>query len=108
MKKTTSKATRMFSALVLGGGMILDPAAAAGKSKPNGLEVEPSQAQELNKKQGDYAYCQLEFTLNKYAREGVDHEVTCLDELSEAEIKKVIDNAREQTCNSAFCGCWLG
>ena len=52
--------------------------------------------------------CQMEFTFYKYSREGVEPLSTCLDNKSEAEIITLIKEAKQQTCHSPFCGCWLG
>ena len=53
-------------------------------------------------------YCQTEFTFYEYHRDGSEETVTCLDDKSEAEILKIITEAKKSMCKSAFCGCWLG
>ncbi|MEE2786960.1 MAG: hypothetical protein VX589_06440 [Myxococcota bacterium] len=53
-------------------------------------------------------YCQLELTHNQYDRARVKTVKTCLDGKTDAEILKVIKEAQMKTCQSPFCGCWLG
>ena len=52
--------------------------------------------------------CQMEFTLYKYDRESIEPVHTCLDEKTNEEILKIIEESKKQTCMSPFCGCWLG
>ena len=52
--------------------------------------------------------CQVELTLHKYDRDGVTPVKTCLDGKSSDEIMKLVEKAKKQTCQSPFCGCWLG
>ena len=107
MKKQKSRTSKMFSALVLGGGLLVEPAAANENNMPNNKDLPPLQTENQWFKSDD-SYCQLEFTLKKYDREGYEKDVTCLDELSDAEIIKVIKESKADTCQSPFCGCWLG
>ena len=122
----------MFGALVLGGGLLMtsggaeaepvEPPAekkdntsssATGEQKP--VTVPPAKIETLKQaenkrldKTRPAKHCQLEFTFNKYSRDGVNSARTCLDGKKDAEILKVIEEAKTQTCQSPFCGCWLG
>jgi hypothetical protein len=151
---TKSKVSKMFGALVLGGGMLVastnaiaDPVEnpestpeektseelvskkKKSRKKPfkkkksegevleeKGLELSKNEADPVNipeedsqlvleRPEGD---CQLEFTLYLYNRDGVEAEKTCLDEKDDEEILSIIKEAKTQTCNTPFCGCWLG
>ena len=130
---THSRISKMFGALVLGG--CFHQSRPANSSGPEAGPVEAAESKTVeqkaenagrqaseNSKTSDAAeappedYCQLEFNLNKYARSsdpaaeegGVEKIRTCLDEKSDEEILKIIQDAKSQTCNSPFCGCWLG
>ena len=122
----------MFGALVLGGGLLMtsggaeaEPVVPPPEQKDNtssGATGEqtpttvPSAKADLLKqtekrrleKTRPAKNCQLEFTLNKYSRQGVNSSKTCLDGKKDAEILKIIEEAKAQTCQSPFCGCWLG
>jgi len=118
----TSRISKMFGALVLGGGMLVtsteveanpgdksdDKSSAETKSespKPaDRLEAPSENHQVLPAAQ----YCQLEFILYKYDRERVEPVRTCLDEKKDEEILQIIKEAKTKTCQSPFCGCWLG
>lgn len=115
--RTTAK---MFSVLVLGAATMAeanepkpsaDQDAQRPTSQPSNADaqtanpISPPATRPQTKRD---EHCQLEFTLNRYSREGVEHIKTCLDGKTEAEILKVIDDAKKQTCGSPFCGCWLG
>jgi hypothetical protein len=58
----------------------------------------------------DQPHCQLEITLHQYDSKGHSQTQTktCLDNKSETEIIKFIKTSREKTCQTPFCGCWLG
>jgi hypothetical protein len=116
-------ASRLFGALVIGGSMLLP--GCAGKSieggPGEGVEqtppdtVSPSVLAPLSGMDAapdsqDLALCQIMFSLSRYDRDGVrEHtDTVCLDEKTDEEILTVIREAREETCQSPFCGCWLG
>ena len=115
--RTTAK---MFGVLVLGAAAIaeanepkppVDQDAQPPTSQPSTADAQTAKpiippATSPQTKRDEH--CQLEFTLNRYSREGVEHIKTCLDGKTQAEILKVIDDAKKQTCGSPFCGCWLG
>jgi hypothetical protein len=127
-----SKISKMFGALVLGGCFHQSNPANSGEPEADTTEAKPAiqdptqptsenpsrPNQDKSPEEAAPAdYCQLEFNLNKYARfnepgaeEGkVDERVrTCLDDKPDEEILKIIKEAKTQTCNSPFCGCWLG
>ncbi|MEC7987323.1 MAG: hypothetical protein VX278_19285 [Myxococcota bacterium] len=134
MSKKT-KVAKMFGALVVGGGLLVSCAQAEPESqsdKPTPKETTPpkettapkdtsKEASSANRETSSPptsadpeqphptdTHCQLSFTLYKYSRDGVDPVHTCLDDKSDKEILKVIEEAKKQTCASAFCGCWLG
>ena len=86
---------------------------ATGEQKP--VTVPPAKIETLKQaenkrldKTRPAKHCQLEFTFNKYSRDGVNSSRTCLDGKKDAEILKIIEEAKTQTCQSPFCGCWLG
>ena len=119
----TSPAAKMFGALVLGSGTLLSsPQVGAEPSKqpppkPVKSNVErpslsPAPPQSAtppptNQPKRD-PYCQLEFTLHRYEQRRPITEITCLDGKSDAEILKIVKEAKTHTCQSPFCGCWLG
>jgi hypothetical protein len=119
-----SKITKMFGALVLGGGMLVsttNSVADPGENPEQNSEEKKSEQtttpteQPLNpqrdvqtKQDTPEDHCQLEFTLYKYNREGAEAVKTCLDDKKDEEILNIIKEAKTQTCNSPFCGCWLG
>ena len=126
----------MFGALVLGGSMLVQPPEAEAEPESKELKGKPDQGSQAQQKPPVKAksvpapppparlttseinqpraakrsaqHCQMEFTLHKYSRDGVELIPTCLDDKSDAEILKVIHEAKKQTCMSPFCGCWLG
>ena len=141
-----SRISKMFGALVLGGGMLIQPTEA--EAEPNAQEptTKPKPKESTAQKTAPSAkvdqtaqtkpikriapppssrlaksklsppeaqrveHCQLDFTLYTYDREGIveSQQSTCLDNKSDAEILSIIKKAKEQTCNTPFCGCWLG
>ena len=116
-----SKISKMFGALVLGGGMlvtapnssadpVVDPDKTTEKNNPEETRErlnKPIQDQSIEKNR-PADNCQLEFTLYKYHRDGVDPIKTCLDDKDDEEILKIIKEAKTKTCSTPFCGCWLG
>ena len=68
----------------------------------------PSSGTNTPKEHKTREFCQVELTLNKYDRSGVTPIKTCLDGKSSEEILKLVEKAKKQTCQSPFCGCWLG
>ena len=55
-------------------------------------------------------HCQIEVTLHEYNDKGHSQSQTkiCLDQKSESEIIEFIKESRKNTCQTPFCGCWLG
>ena len=131
------RVSKMFGALVLGGGLIAqaqalpNPPSNTPKQPPattpdnmktvapdaptkrapgtaSKTNPVPSKIPDVRPPPGPKTYCQLEFTLNQYDRDDVKKVKTCLDGKSHAEILKVIEDAKKNTCASPFCGCWLG
>ena len=109
MKMKKSRSSKMFSALVIGGGLLVEPSA-ANENNPVSNMDRPLAESEVPWNTSADPHCQLEFALQKFDREGDRYEkdVTCLDKLSDDEILKVIKESRSETCMSPFCGCWLG
>jgi len=144
-----TRISKMFGALVLGGGMLIQTTEAEAEPSAQNPNTKPAEhkdteatgkasntkdrlAQKKQKKSSsekpvlpnsDQAkrpptqdqtqtnpHCQLNFTLHKYDRDGVSNfnTTTCLDDKSDAEILSIIKEAKKQTCNTPFCGCWLG
>lgn len=85
---------KLFSALVLGGSMI-------AHADDNSTQVEETQVVEK--------YCQVAMVKTKFQMKG-DPEITtiCLDQQTDEEILNTINDAKEESCISPFCGCWLG
>ncbi len=116
------KVGKMFGVLVLGAGAILhsvDPASAQEKTnvgpgdQPTSAPTKatpkaPSSQPTTMPAVKEPEHCQLEFTFNRYDRERVQSIKTCLDGKSDEEVMKIINDAKNQTCASPFCGCWLG
>ena len=118
----------MFGVLVFGGSMLVHaeeppktptnsddagvPGAPSATESAKPAESQqpaiPSKKTEARSPTQPATRCQLEFTLNKYSQGGVKHIKTCFDGKSDAEILKMIEEAKKQTCRSPFCGCWLG
>ena len=127
----------MFGALVLGGSMLIQPPDAEAEpesqepssqpdeqtsktpqkppvqaksipASPPPARLKMTKTDQPRKAKKPEQHCQMEFTLHKYSRDGVELIPTCLDDKSDAEILKVIHEAKKQTCMSPFCGCWLG
>lgn len=118
---TKSKISKMFGALVLGGGVLItstnsdaEPAdnTETSSEDKSPADLEKSTAEPLKtpvlEKDTPKDNCQLEFTLYKYDRAGVEAVKTCLDDKNDEEILKIIKEAKTQTCKTPFCGCWLG
>ena len=107
----TSTMTKMFGALVWGSGMILagntDASPPEKKEEPVSKEVQPKESSERAVEKEE-EFCQLEFTHIQYSREGELPTKTCLDEKTDKEILKLINEAKKKTCMTPFCGCWLG
>ena len=115
---TSSNISKMFGALVLGGGVLLSnngeatPPATKNPEATN-KEVSPTPKESTeDKKNEENEFCQLEFTHIQYEGEGANQSKTltktCLDEKKDEEILKIIKEAQKNTCMSPFCGCWLG
>ena len=114
----SSNISKMFGALVLGGGVLLSSNGEANPPATKGTEpakTEPAPTKEdaeQNKKTEENEFCQLEFTHIQYNGEGrtltKTLTKTCLDEKKDEEILKIIKEAQKNTCMSPFCGCWLG
>ena len=115
--------SKLFGALVIGGSMLLPGCAGkaieaapneGGASTPSGAEA----ASEAPPPPGgsplisshEIAHCQMEFSLSAYDRDGIRESTNtiCLDEKTDEEILTVIKEARKETCQTPFCGCWLG
>tara|TARA_B100000683_G_scaffold267744_1_gene301897 strand:+ start:727 stop:1074 length:348 start_codon:yes stop_codon:yes gene_type:complete len=112
----SSNISKMFGALVLGGGVLLSN---NGKATPPETQetktptTQPAPQKEETKKEKPTEvneFCQLEFTHIQYNEEGRAKTLTktCLDEKKDEEILKIIKDAQKNTCMSPFCGCWLG
>ena len=129
----SSSISKMFGALVLGGCMHQGTPANADSdqnatkttaSTPATENTDSTVVDEAAPATSDSSearppedYCQLKFTHHKYTRfnapgatlrNKVESVITCLDEKSEEEILKIINAAKKQTCETPFCGCWLG
>ena len=119
----TSPAAKMFGALVLGSGTLLSsPQAGAEPSEqppPKPVKSHADRPQTpppppqgappptTNQPKRD-PNCQLEITLHRYEKRQPITEITCLDDKSDAEILKIVKEAKTHVCQSFFCGCWLG
>ena len=101
-----SSISKMFGALVLGGGMLVTTTSLATPPGDSPADTPADSKRESKKK--DNEFCQLEFTLYEYDRDGAVETKTCLDEKSDKEILEIINKAKKKTCASPFCGCWLG
>ena len=110
----TAKISKMFGALVLGGGVLLasnseaTPPAESNDDSPakESTQEAPPKTETVQKEEDPI--CQLGFTLTTYDRERVIPTKTCLDGKSDEEILKIINEAKKKTCQPPFCGCWLG
>ena len=144
---TKSKISKMFGALVLGGGMLVTPTDSTAKPfkdcvrkaenktpkdttdvketkdlkettetketkdtsevkvVPLVLEAEPPLV--LSPPEN---HCQMEFTFYQYNSDGeaVAADKKCLDEKEDKAILKIIQESKEESCKTPFCGCWLG
>lgn len=118
----------MFGALVLGGGILVQPGCAGAdpvqkKPAPDPSAEQPAPVQpavppaqptsaptaDTAAANPDNAYCQIELTLHKYKRDGVVESVkSCMDGKTNAEVLEALEAAKKQTCGTPFCGCWLG
>ena len=108
---------KLFGVLVLGSSVLLhaaEPGDAPQVPKPGpdesakptpGDRVQPTPTKA---KKPVNKYCQIELTLNRYDRNSVQKVTTCLDGKTNAEILKTVEEAKNETCQSPFCGCWLG
>jgi hypothetical protein len=122
--RNKSKISKMFGALVLGGGILVTSTSSAAdpaeipeptKNKPS-EETKESTKEPLHtprpekhlEKDAPADHCQLEFTLYKYNRDGAEAVKTCLDDKKDEEILNIIKEAKTKTCDTPFCGCWLG
>ena len=144
-----SRISKMFGALVLGGGMLIQPTEAEAEPEAQEAAAKPAKRKDTeaknqaSSKKGSLTkesqtkplgqrntpqktgsskvksalipppsntICQIDFTLHTYNRDGVSEsqKTTCLDDKSDAEILSIIKEAKKQTCDSPFCGCWLG
>ena len=114
--KNTSNMTKLFGALVLGGGVILADNSSAEPPKEKKEEsTKETRSKESQTKETTVSeetpkeeFCQLEFTHIQYSRDGETETKTCLDGKTDEDILKIINEAKKNTCNSPFCGCWLG
>ena len=81
------------------------PAGAAAAS-----EAPPAPITRTQVSSHDVEHCQLELSMNAYDSNGVRESTNtrCLDEKTDEEIRAVIQEARNETCETPFCGCWLG
>ena len=113
----SSNISKMFGALVLGGGVLLSSSGEATPPakktpEPATKETTPEKNTANDKKNEENEFCQLEFTHIQYDGEGRTQTKTltktCLDEKKDEEILKIIKEAQKNTCMSPFCGCWLG
>ncbi len=115
--------SRLFGALVIGGSMLLPgcagkaieaPPNEGGSPMPAGAgaasEAPPAPLTRTQVSSHDVEHCQLEFSKSAYDRDGVRESTNtiCLDEKTDEEIRAVIQEARKETCETPFCGCWLG
>lgn len=114
--------SKLFGALVIGGSMMLPGCAGkaieagprdGGKRSAGSARTEepPTEATVTDMRvEPDLAHCQMEFSQNQYDREGrrVSTESICLDDKTDEDILRFIEEARKDTCESPFCGCWLG
>ena len=115
---TSSNISKMFGALVLGGGVLLssngeaNPPATQSSTPTTKEPSSPKKESEQDNKPEENQFCQLEFTHIQYDGEGrtltKTLTKTCLDEKKDEEILKIIKEAQKNTCMSPFCGCWLG
>ena len=103
-----TKIAKMFGALVLGSGVMLS--ASTNATPPEKPDTKPPSREATPEKPPENPYCQLEFTLLQYEKDNAPPipSKTCLDGKSDAEILKIINEAKKKTCQSPFCGCWLG
>ena len=117
-----NQAAKLFGALVLGGGMLVHAAEPQEQTKDaktgpgDQAKPVPAPTSKPTTKRGDRPkaktqnkFCQIELTLNKFDRGGNKSPITtCIDGKTDAEILKLVEDAKKQTCSSPFCGCWLG
>ena len=91
---TSKNMGKLFSALVLGGSMM-------AQADDSGLKIEEVQEVE--------AICQVAMTKTTYQMNFESkQETTCLDQKTDEEVLKIVNDAKEESCISPFCGCWLG
>ena len=159
---TKSKISKMYGALVLGGGMLVAPTDSTAKpfkdcvrksenkspkdttaddtettdakktkktkkvketkEQTESKEIEASSTGDVEGLPSDLeagsrlvlsppeSHCQMEFTFYKYNSDGeaVEADKKCLDEKEDKAILKIIQESKEEACNTPFCGCWLG
>jgi len=150
---TKSKISKMFGALVLGGGMLVAPTDSTAKpfkdcvrkaenKSPKDTTTDAKETNEVKKtteptdsKELEVSatkdvevppldleagsrlvlsppenHCQMEFTFYTYNSDGeaVAADKKCLDEKEDKAILKIIQESKEEACNTPFCGCWLG
>ena len=111
-----SKIAKMFGALVLGGGMLMTSSTNATPPKSTDIKEAPPESTRGPESAGERdntppvekGICQLAFALTKYSESPPTRYPICLDGKSDTEILKIIKEAKDQTCQSPFCGCWLG
>ena len=79
-------------------------------SNSNSVQPRPSQVPKVRVIDHNEPHCQIEVTLHKYNDKGHSQTQTktCLDQKSEREIIEFIKESRKKTCQTPFCGCWLG
>ena len=114
----SSNISKMFGALILGGGVLLsnngeaNPPTKTETKTPATESKPPKKEPTQNKTTEENEFCQLEFTHIQYDGEGrtltKTPTKTCLDDKKDEEILKIIKEAQKKTCMSPFCGCWLG
>ena len=144
---TKSKISKMFGALVLGGGMLVTPTdstakpfkdcvrKAENKTPKDTTDVKETKETKDLKESTETKdtsevkvvplvleaepplvlsppenHCQMEFTFYTYNSDGeaVAADKKCLDEKEDKAIIKIIQESKEEACNTPFCGCWLG
>ena len=93
-------ASQLFSVLVLGGAVMASASDQLVDEIGKGQEVEP--------------ICQVSMVQKDYngnfggQKEDLVVKTVCLDGKSDEEVLEIVNDAKEQSCFSPFCGCWLG
>ena len=90
-----SNVGKLFGVLVIGGSAL----AQANDSGSSALQIKDKNT-----------FCQIELDFNQFDKNGKKSvtTTTCLDEKSDIQVMDAVEVARDKSCMTPFCGCWLG